>query len=74
MAYSGRPAPWGHAEWSGVPLKYVLERVEPRPETVEFAFEGADRGVEKGTSGPISFARSLPVAKAMHEDTLLATT
>jgi DMSO/TMAO reductase YedYZ molybdopterin-dependent catalytic subunit len=63
----------GHAEWSGVPLKYVLERVEPAKETLEFIFQGADQGVEKGAPGPISFARSLPLSKAMHEDTLLAT-
>jgi DMSO/TMAO reductase YedYZ molybdopterin-dependent catalytic subunit len=62
----------GHAEWSGVPLKTVLELVGFARETVEFVFEGADRGVEKGSNGPILFARSLPMAKAMHEDTLLA--
>jgi DMSO/TMAO reductase YedYZ molybdopterin-dependent catalytic subunit len=62
----------GHAEWSGVPLKYVIEEAGLKPETVEIVFEGADRGIEKGDTNPIPFARSLPVEKALHPDTLLA--
>jgi DMSO/TMAO reductase YedYZ molybdopterin-dependent catalytic subunit len=63
----------GHAEWSGVPLRFVLEEAGLTPETCEIVLEGADIGTEKGHSGPMSFARSLPIDKALHADTLLAT-
>jgi DMSO/TMAO reductase YedYZ molybdopterin-dependent catalytic subunit len=62
----------GHAEWTGVPLASVLERVDLRPETREILFEGADRGTEPDRPEPMHFARSLPLAKALHPDTLLA--
>ena len=69
--------PWGagavgHAEWTGVPLYRVLERAGLRPETIEILFEGADRGSEPDHPEPMAFARSLPLAKALHPDTLLA--
>ena len=63
----------GHAEWSGVPLRSVLDQAGIKPETVEIVCEGADEGLEKGNSRPIRFSRSLPVKKAMQQDTLLAT-
>lgn len=63
----------GHAEWSGVPLKCVLDKVGVQSDAVEFVFEGADQGVEKGSDDLIPFARSLPIAKAMQSDTLIAT-
>lgn len=62
----------GHAEWSGVPLKYVLEEAGLEPDVLEIVFQGADRGTEKGHTEPIAFARSLPLDKALHPDTLLA--
>lgn len=63
----------GHAEWSGVPLKYVLEQAGLTEDAGEILFEGADSGMEKGADAPISFLRSLPLEKALHQDTLLAT-
>jgi len=63
----------GHAEWSGVPLKYVLEQAGLTDEAVEILFEGADTGTEKDHDGLMPFARSLPLEKALHRDTLLAT-
>ncbi len=63
----------GHAEWSGVPLKYVLEQVGLKDDALEVLFEGADSGTEKNHDGLLSFARSLPMEKALHQDTLLAT-
>ena len=51
------------AEWEGVPLAAVLDRAGLQPDTLEVLFEGAD-----------GFARSLPVEKASHPDTLLALT
>jgi DMSO/TMAO reductase YedYZ molybdopterin-dependent catalytic subunit len=62
----------GHAEWTGVPLKLVLDRSGVEPDAVEVLFEGADVGTEPDHPAPMAFARSLPVAKAMHPDTLLA--
>ena len=57
--------------WTGVPLASVLARAKPKDGTVEILFEGADRGTP--TDGPpdIPFARSLPLEKALHPDTLL---
>jgi DMSO/TMAO reductase YedYZ molybdopterin-dependent catalytic subunit len=63
----------GHAEWTGVPLRTVLERAGVRPGAVEVLFEGADRGSEADHPEPMHFARSLPLAKALDPDTLLAT-
>jgi DMSO/TMAO reductase YedYZ molybdopterin-dependent catalytic subunit len=63
----------GHAEWSGVPLKCVLEEAGIKPDAVEIVFEGADSGMEEGYDRPTPYARSLPLEKALHPDTLLAT-
>jgi DMSO/TMAO reductase YedYZ molybdopterin-dependent catalytic subunit len=63
----------GHAEWRGVPLCNVLRLAGLKPDAIEIVFEGADSGREPGMEGPVVFARSLPVAKAIHPDTLLAT-
>jgi DMSO/TMAO reductase YedYZ molybdopterin-dependent catalytic subunit len=62
----------GHAEWTGVPLKLVLERSGLEPDAVEVLFEGADVGTEPDHPAPMPFARSLPLSKALHPDTLLA--
>src|SRR5262249_937179 len=62
----------GHAEWTGVPLRLVLERAGVRPGAEEVLFEGADRGTEPDHPELMPFARSLPLAKALHPDTLLA--
>lgn len=62
----------GHAEWTGVPLWRVLEKAGVKPGTTEILFEGWDRGSEADHPEPMPFARSLPLAKALHPDTLLA--
>ena len=62
----------GHAEWTGVPLKLVLERSGLEPDALEVLFEGADVGTEPDHPAPMPFARSLPISKALHPDTLLA--
>jgi DMSO/TMAO reductase YedYZ molybdopterin-dependent catalytic subunit len=69
--------PWGagavaHAEWSGVPLSAVLEQAGVADDAIEIVCEGADRGTEPDHPEPMSFARSLPLKKAVHRDTLLA--
>jgi DMSO/TMAO reductase YedYZ molybdopterin-dependent catalytic subunit len=63
----------GHAEWTGVPLHIVLERAGLAADANEIVFYGADSGVEHGHIQPEPFARSLPLDKALHLDTLLAT-
>jgi DMSO/TMAO reductase YedYZ molybdopterin-dependent catalytic subunit len=69
--------PWGagavaHAEWSGVPLRDVLELAGVADGAVEIVFEGADIGSEADHPEPMHFARGVPLAKALHRDTLLA--
>src|SRR5262245_49346307 len=70
--------PWGagavgHAEWTGVPLRLLLQKAGVKPGAVEVLFEGHDRGSEADHPEPMPFARSLPLAKALDPDTLLAT-
>ncbi len=62
----------GHAEWTGVPLGLVLERSGLEADALEVLFEGADTGTEPDHPEPMPFERSLPLAKALHPDTLLA--
>lgn len=70
----GTPWGWGAvatAEFTGVPLRRVLERVRPRGDAREVLAVGADRGeVETGETVP--FARSLPLADARRPEVLLA--
>ena len=61
-----------HAEWSGVPLRDVLEEAGIADDVVEVVGEGADVGREADHPEPMHFARGLPRAKALHRDTLLA--
>jgi DMSO/TMAO reductase YedYZ molybdopterin-dependent catalytic subunit len=58
-------------EWTGVPLRPILERAGVKSGVVEILFEGTDHGKPKDGPGDIPFARSLPLEKALHEDTLL---
>ena len=64
----------GHAEWSGVLLRDVLECAGIERDALEIVLEGADRGAIKEPPRPpgeIHYARSLPVAKGTN-DVLLA--
>ena len=62
----------GHAEWTGVPLRVLLEECGFKPAANEILFQGADVGTESDHPEPMHFERSLPLAKALHLDTLLA--
>lgn len=62
----------GHAEWTGVPLRELLNRAGLKTGAVEVVFEGADRGVEPDHPAPMNFSRSLPLTKALDADTLVA--
>jgi DMSO/TMAO reductase YedYZ molybdopterin-dependent catalytic subunit len=57
----------GNADWTGVPLSMLLDRARVQSSAKEVVLEGYDSGdLEKDpkSPGPISYARSLPVAKA----------
>jgi DMSO/TMAO reductase YedYZ molybdopterin-dependent catalytic subunit len=76
-ALSPRPIsqPWlleavGTAEWTGTPLRGLLEEAGLKPDAVEILFSGRDRGVEGGEAQ--QFERSLPLDEALRDDVLLA--
>jgi DMSO/TMAO reductase YedYZ molybdopterin-dependent catalytic subunit len=64
-----------NAEWTGVPLRALLERAELQEDACEIVLEGADRGTPKEEPvppEPISYAWSLPRAKAIQPEVLIA--
>jgi DMSO/TMAO reductase YedYZ molybdopterin-dependent catalytic subunit len=66
--------PWGHeavstAEWTGTPLRHVLERVGLGEDAAEIAFIGADRGFDSGQEH--AYGRSLKREPALGDDVLL---
>ncbi|MDX3539375.1 sulfite oxidase [Streptomyces sp. MB09-01] len=68
--------PWsqqavGCAHFAGVPFRALADRAGIDPAAVEIVFTGADSGTVHGRPAP--FERSLPLAVALHPDTLLAT-
>ena len=68
-------APWhdeaiGCAEWTGTPLRGVLEDAGLLDDAVELLFTASDRGVDQGVEQ--AYQRSLPVEEAMREEVLLA--
>jgi sulfane dehydrogenase subunit SoxC len=68
-------APWhdeavGCAEWTGTPLRALLEEAGVLDEALEVLFTGADRGLDQGVEQ--DYQRSLAVDEAMRDDVLLA--
>src|SRR6202140_4108430 len=64
-----------NAEWAGVPLRALLERAGLAEDACEIVLEGADRGTPKEEPvppQPISYAWSLPRAKAIQPEVLIA--
>jgi DMSO/TMAO reductase YedYZ molybdopterin-dependent catalytic subunit len=64
-----------NAEWTGVSLRALLERAGLEDEACEIVLEGADRGTPKEEPvppDPISYVWSLPRAKAIRPDVLIA--
>jgi DMSO/TMAO reductase YedYZ molybdopterin-dependent catalytic subunit len=59
-----------NGEWHGPALKDVLATAEISDETAHVHLTGADRGELRGRE--TDYARSLPRAKALHPDTLVA--
>lgn len=65
----------GTAEWTGVPLRYLLEKAGMKASALEIILEGHDKGSiyeEPKSPGQISFNHSLPVKKALDPDVLIA--
>src|SRR5882672_3085024 len=64
-----------NAEWTGVPLRVLLERAGLAEDACEIVLEGADRGMPKEEPMPpipISYTWSLPRAKAIQPEVLIA--
>ena len=66
--------PWaygavGTSKWKGTPLKPLLEKAGLKPNVVDIAFTGADRGYDSGHDH--HFARSLTKAQVEKLDALL---
>jgi DMSO/TMAO reductase YedYZ molybdopterin-dependent catalytic subunit len=59
----------GNAQWTGLRLRDLLQRAGVKPQGLHVQFQGADRPVL--TTVPL-FTRSIPLAKALHPDTVLA--
>jgi DMSO/TMAO reductase YedYZ molybdopterin-dependent catalytic subunit len=64
-----------NAEWTGVPLRALLEHAGLGDDACEIVLEGADRGTPKDEPRPpgtISYAWSMPRAKATQPEVLIA--
>jgi sulfite dehydrogenase (cytochrome) subunit A len=59
----------GNARWTGIRLRDVLQKAGVGDKAVEIAFDGADMPAIQGTP---DFRKSLPVARALDESTLIA--
>ena len=67
--------PWlveavGTAEWTGTPLRLLLEEADLLHDAVEIVFTGLDHGMEGGIEQ--DYAGSLSIAEASGDDVLLA--
>ena len=67
--------PWlgeavGNAEWTGTPLRALLDEAGIRDGAVDVVFTGHDRGLQGGVDQ--LYERSLPVSDATREEVLLA--
>jgi DMSO/TMAO reductase YedYZ molybdopterin-dependent catalytic subunit len=65
----------GNAEWTGIPLLALLERAGLEDDACEIVLEGPDRArpSEKPIpAAPVAYARSLPRAKALQPEVLIA--
>ncbi len=58
--------------WKGVPLRHLFSITGLSPSAREVVFEGWDKGERTDMDRTVPFARSLPIEKALHPDTILA--
>ena len=63
------PGAMGNARWKGVRLKDLLAKTGLKKDALELVLDGADSGVFPGTP---DFVKSIPVWKALDENTLIA--
>lgn len=71
---------WGHgavgnANWNGIPLGTLLDLAKPKDSAKEVILQGADRGAiaaDPATPGPIPYSRSISLAAAKRDETVLA--
>jgi DMSO/TMAO reductase YedYZ molybdopterin-dependent catalytic subunit len=59
-------------KWTGIPLKDILTLAKIHRKAKEVIFIGADFGTRNDMDGLFHYARSLPLDKAMHPDTIIA--
>jgi len=67
--------PWIHdavstAEWTGTPLRGILEEAGLADDAIEVLFTGHDRGIQSGEDQ--YYQRSLTIADAMRDEVILA--
>jgi DMSO/TMAO reductase YedYZ molybdopterin-dependent catalytic subunit len=62
----------GTAEWTGIPLRAVLEMAGPLASAVDVLCAGADAGAPSDTGQRMAYERSLPIAEALRDNVLLA--
>jgi DMSO/TMAO reductase YedYZ molybdopterin-dependent catalytic subunit len=62
----------GQAVWSGTSLGELLREAGLLPDAAEVVLYGADHGKFGSLEGEFPYARSLPLHRALHPDTLLA--
>src|ERR1700751_2509561 len=65
----------GNAEWTGVPLRVLLERASLAEDACEIMLEGADRGVPKEEprpADPIAYVWRVPRVKALQLEVRVA--
>ena len=62
------------AEWAGPSLRSLLEPSGLSSAVVEILFRGADTGIPPDVGTRIPFERSLPIARALADDILVACT
>ncbi|MCD8509043.1 MAG: molybdopterin-dependent oxidoreductase [Bacillus sp. (in: Bacteria)] len=58
--------------WEGVALRDLFSAIALSPSAQEIVFEGWDHGKDQSKGITTSFKRSLPLTKALHEDTIIA--
>lgn len=61
----------GNVQWTGVPLRAILEMAVPLPAASFVWSDGLDRGQFAGVKAD-RYQKDLPIAKAMSEEVLLA--
>jgi sulfane dehydrogenase subunit SoxC len=67
--------PWfkeamGQYQWTGTPLRAILEQAGPLEDAVEVLFTGWDSGIDLGVEH--AFERSLPIKEALRDEVMLA--